>query len=69
MEGGGLNRAIGTFLVESYDFTFFCGILVAFSAKKVAGNCWLIYANSAGNLLFFPVKKCPDWALFSSVVC
>ena len=25
VEGGGLNRAIGTFLVESYDFTFFAG--------------------------------------------
>ena len=45
---------------------FFCGILVAFSATKVAGNCWLFYANSAGNFLFFPAKKCPDWALFSS---
>ena len=23
VEGGGLNRAIETFLVDSYDFTFF----------------------------------------------
>ena len=29
-EGGGLNRAFGKFSVDSYDFSFFCGILVAF---------------------------------------
>ena len=65
VEGGGLNRAIGTFLAESLDFTFFCGILVSFSATKVAGNCWLFYAKFCWKILVF---FRPDWALFSSAV-